>query len=92
MLYEVITKCKTVKRKNPIIIYNGLINRAKKNKTIAVIPEIKYQLGKPSLYKTKIKDKNIIALPASGCIRISKTGRPMIPKAISWCFVRFKFI
>ena len=30
----------------------------------------------------KIKDKNIIALPASGCKRIKNTGKPIIAKAI----------
>jgi len=48
------------------IRYMGLIIKAKRNVAIAIAPVHKYQAGKPSLYKTKIKAKNIIALPVSG--------------------------
>ena len=52
----------------------GCMTKDKKNNAMAMIPEKKYQLGNPSLFKTKIKDTKIMALPASGCIKISKTG------------------
>jgi hypothetical protein len=60
------------------IKYIGCITKDKKNKAIAIIPAKKYQLGNPSLFNTNIKETNIMALPASGCINIRRIGSPTI--------------
>lgn len=44
----------------------GFTINANRNVAIAIAPVHKYHDGNPSLYNTKIKDKNIMALPASG--------------------------
>ncbi len=75
-----------------IIMYLGSILSAIKKSIMALKPENKYHPGKPSLFKTKINDKNIIALPASGCNNIKSTGKRMIPKPINWCLTFFKLI
>ena len=59
-----------------------LYSNDKKNNAIAIIPEKKYQLGNPSRFKTKISETKIMALPASGCIRIKKTGIKTIANPI----------
>ena len=69
----------------------GFIIKAKRNVAMAIAPVHKYQLGNPSLYKTKTSDKNIIALPASGCINIKIIGKPIIAKAMYWKFFLAKF-
>ena len=70
----------------------GGITSEKKNNPIATIPEMKYQLGKPSLFNTKIKEIKIIALPASGCNKIRKMGNPIMANPINWCFVNLRLI
>ena len=60
----------------------GFISKASIKVIIDIAPVHRYQEGSPSLYSTKISDKKIIALPASGCTRIKNTGKPIIANAI----------
>ena len=60
----------------------GLMISAKRKVAMEMAPVHKYQPGNPSLNKTKIKDKKIMALPVSGCNKINKTGSPIIANAI----------
>ena len=47
------------------IMYKGSKSKLEMNKMIAINPVHKYQAGKPSLYKTKIIELKIKALPGS---------------------------
>src|SRR5690606_41303483 len=54
-----------------------------RNNAMAMTPVHKYHEGRPSRYKSKSRDKKIIAEPASGCNKIRRTGNKIIPIPIA---------
>src|SRR5690606_25414960 len=72
--------------------YSGLMTSESKNKAMAMTPVHKYHEGRPSRYKSKNKDRKIIAEPASGCNKIRRTGNKIIPIPIACSFSASKYV